>query len=165
MLDAETGIRFHSIIEKIEAGDQASLTENEKTFIRECLLQNNLFDNALRKTLNPDDFSIRDGGDPFWLEEAMEFASFVYKEEREEEICRFIKENADQILREEKEGKIIQQIDKEGNIVREYVTKEEICEAFNIIRIDNITNVLKGKQKSAYGFFWRYKSSDVKALD
>lgn len=43
----------------------------------------------------------------------------------------------------------------------EYVTKAEICEAFNIVRIDNITNVLKGRQKSAYGFFWRYKPVDV----
>ncbi|SKC52911.1 hypothetical protein SAMN06298214_1190 [Bacteroidales bacterium WCE2004] len=156
-LEAEASIRFQSVLQKIEAGDQASLTEKEKAFIRESLFQNNIFDNALRETLNPDDFSLRDGGDLFWLEEALDFASFVYKEEREEEICRFVEENADQILREGKEGKIIQQIDKDGNIVREYVTKAEICEAFNIIRIDNITNVLKGKQKSAYGFFWRYK--------
>lgn len=156
-VDAEAGIRFQSIMEKIEAGDHASLTENEKAFIRDSLLQDNLFDNALRETLNPDDFSLRDGGDLFWLEEALDFASVVYKEEREEEICRFVEENADQILREGKEGKIIQQIDKDGNIVREYVTKAEICEAFNIVRIDNITNVLKGRQKSAYGFYWRFK--------
>lgn len=164
-VDAEAGIRFQSIMEKIEAGDHASLTENEKAFIRDSLLQDNLFGNALRETLNPDDFSLREGGDPFWLEEALDFASFVYKEEREDEICRFVEENADQILREGKEGKIIQQIDKNGNVVGEYVTKEQICEAFNIVRIDNITNVLKGRQKSAYGFFWRYKPVDVNALN
>ena len=32
-----------------------------------------------------------------------------------------------------------------------------ICQAFNIERGDNIRNVLKGKQKTAYGFFWKYK--------
>ena len=110
--------------------------------------------------MNPEDFSIRVGGDLFWLEEALEYAVLTYKEEREEEIRRYVAENAIEILQQGKQGRIIQQIDSEGNLVHEYVTKEQICDAFNLIRIDNITNVLKGKQKSAYGFFWRYKPVD-----
>ena len=159
-VEEEVNARFWTILRKIEAGDQASLTEDEKTIIRDSLLQDNLFENALREIMNPDDFSIREGGDLFWLEEALDFATFVYREEREEEICRYVAENAIEILQQGKQGRIIQQIDTSGNVVHEYVTKEQICDAFNIIRIDNITNVLKGRQKSAYGFFWRYKPTD-----
>ena len=156
-LEEEVDVRFWSIMRKIEAGDQASLTDDERTIIRDSLLQDNLFDHALREIMNPDDFTIRDGGDLFWLEEALDFASFVYKEEKKEELCRYVTEHATEILQQGKQGKIIQQLDADGNVIYEYVTKEQICEAFNIIRIDNITNVLKGKQKSAYGFKWRYK--------
>lgn len=159
-VEEEVNVCFWSILRKIKAGDQASLTEGEKAIIRDSLLQDNLFDHALREIMNPDDFSICEGGDLFWLEEALDFATFVYREEREEEILRYVSENAIEILQQRKQGKIIQQIDADGNVVHEYVTKEQICDAFNIIRIDNITNVLKGKQKSAYGFFWRYKPAD-----
>lgn len=164
-VEEEVNVRFWPIMHKIEAEDQASLTEDEKTIIRESLLQDNLFDNALREIMSPNDFTIREGGDLFWLEEALDFATFAYKEEREEEICRYVAEHAIEILQQEKKGKIIQQIDAEGNVVHEYVTKEQICDAFNIIRIDNITNVLKGKQKSAYGFFWRYKPTDNSPIE
>ena len=160
-VEEEVNVRFWPILRKIEAGDQASLTEDEKMIIRDSLLQDNLFENALREIMNPDDFTIREGGDLFWLEEAQDFATFVYTEEREEEICRYVEEHATEILQQRKQGKIIQQIDADGNVIHEYVTKQQICDAFNIIRIDNITNVLKGKQKSAYGFYWRYKPTDI----
>lgn len=156
-VEEEVNVRFWPIMRKIEAGEQASLTKDEKKVIRNSLLQDNLFENALREIMNPDDFTIREGGNLFWLEEALDFAAFVYKEEREEAIYQYVAENAIEILEQGKQGKIIQQIDAGGNVVHEYVTKEQICDAFNIIRIDNITNVLKGKQKTAYGFFWRYK--------
>ena len=146
-----------TVANKIITGHQSDLTNEESNFIRSRLLDNNLFSQALREIMNPEDLSIREGADLFWLEEAMDYASFSYLDDNEESIRHFVADNTEAILHEGKRGKIIQQLDKDGKVVREYVTKEQICEAFNIIRIDNITNVLKEKQKTAYGFFWRYK--------
>lgn len=98
-----------------------------------------------------------DEEDDFMFYELLESGIWLYNEETHEIIAQYVEENADAILREAREGKIIQQIDKEGNIVREFLTWDEIREAMNIVRIDNILNVVKGRQKSAYGYFWRYK--------
>ena len=70
---------------------------------------------------------------------------------------RFVKERGRQIIEEVQSAKAIVQLDKEGNVKKEYGSILEICQAFNIERGDNIRNVLKGKQKTAYGFFWKYK--------
>lgn len=70
---------------------------------------------------------------------------------------RFVREKGRQIIEEARSAKAIVQLDKEGNAINEYGSILEICQAFNIERGDNIRNVLKGKQKTAYGFFWKYK--------
>lgn len=70
---------------------------------------------------------------------------------------QYVRKNGRQILEDARLEKAIVQIDKEGNVVKEYGSILEICQAFNIERGDNIRNVLKGKQKTAYGFFWKYK--------
>jgi GIY-YIG catalytic domain. len=70
---------------------------------------------------------------------------------------RYVRENEKQIIERARLARTIVQMDKEGNVVKEYGSILEICQAFNIERGDNIRNVLKGKQKTAYGFFWKYK--------
>ena len=60
-------------------------------------------------------------------------------------------------MRDERCKNAIVQLDKEGNVVKEFYSFNEICQAFNVPRADNVKNVLKGKQKSAYGYFWKYK--------
>lgn len=155
--EEEVSSLFDAIFQKISTGLQSSLTDDEKLVIRNCLLENNLFDSALRKVINPEDFSVNKNEDLFLLEEAIEFAVTVYMDECEEEIYGYVMENAESILMKGKRGKIIQQLDVDGQVLREFVTKEQICDAFNIIRIDNILHVLNGKQKTAYGFYWRYK--------
>jgi len=70
---------------------------------------------------------------------------------------RYIKEHGRQIVSEVQVARTIVQIDKDGNVVREYTSFIEICQAFNVPRADNVRNVLNGKQKSAYGYYWKYK--------
>lgn len=70
---------------------------------------------------------------------------------------RYVIEHGRQIISENQSARTIVQIDKEGNVVREFTSFLEICQAFNVPRADNVRNVLNGKQKSAYGFFWKYK--------
>lgn len=71
--------------------------------------------------------------------------------------AKYVRERWRQIIEESRLAEIIVQIDKEGNVIKEYSSILEICQAFNIARGDNVRNVLKGKQKTAYGFYWKYK--------
>ena len=132
-------------------------TEEELLFIRGSLFDNNIFADALRDEIDLDDLSLLEDADGFFFEEALEFAIMVYQEETEDIIQQYVEENADDILRRSKKGKIIQQLDKNGNVLREFLSNTQICEAFGILRTDNIDNVLKGRQKTAYGYYWRYK--------
>lgn len=149
---------FCFIYDKIASGQLCDLTEDEKTFIRSSLLNNNLHSNALQTVMDADTFLVEGEEDLFWLEEAIEYAQFVFNEESWTDIRRYLAENASTIIHNAKEANAILQIDDKGNIVREYLDADEIRKAFNIQRIDNITNVLKGRQKTAYGFIWRYKN-------
>lgn len=89
----------------------------------------------------------------FEIEEGLEYVEFLIKEEAKEETDSYIENNYDLIKREEN----IMQIDKDGNIVREFVSINEICHVLKLKRGDNIRNVLTGKQKTAYGYYWKYK--------
>ena len=149
---------FDSITRKFFDGVK-DFTDEERLFIQGSLLDNNLFSDALREIINLEDYSLRDDSDGVFFEDAMEYAKMVYMEEMEDIISQYMEENANEILRN-RQGKIIQQLDKDGNVVHEYWSNDQICETFNILRIDNIINVIKGRQKSAYGFYWRYKPSE-----
>ena len=69
----------------------------------------------------------------------------------------FLLENGKQIIEEIRLARTIVQLDKDGNVIKEYSSMLELCQAFNVPRGDNVRNVLNGKQKTAYGFFWKYK--------
>lgn len=58
--------------------------------------------------------------------------------------------------RSNKNKKKIIQYDLEGNFIQEWSSIIEIIKTLNI---NNITTVLKGKQKQAGGFIWRYKNT------
>ena len=93
----------------------------------------------------------------FWLEEALGYVRFLIEQETEEDAERYIMANYTKILEDERSNNVILQIDKDGTIVKEYYSFNEICQAFNVPRADNVMNVLRGKQKSAYGFLWKYR--------
>lgn len=52
-----------------------------------------------------------------------------------------------------------------GEVVNEYQSINDICEELNIVRPDNIRNVLRGKQKTAYGYIWKYKKDYEEACE
>ena len=93
----------------------------------------------------------------FYLEEHFGFIRNAIRDCSHYIAGRYVRERGKQIIEETRKAKSIVQIDKEGNVVKEYGSILEICQAFNIKRGNNIRNVLKGKQKTAYGFFWKYK--------
>lgn len=69
----------------------------------------------------------------------------------------YISKYGNQIIAKARSENAIVQIDKEGNVIKEYDSILEICQAFNIPRGDNVRNVLRGRQKTAYGYYWKYK--------
>ena len=93
----------------------------------------------------------------FEIEEGLEVIKSLINQEAKKEAEQYIKENYIQILNDERDKKAIVQIDKDGNVVKEFYSLNEICQAFNIPRADNVSHVLRGKQKTAYGYYWKYK--------
>ena len=142
-------------------GREADMTEEEKAFVKGYIETDNPFAGVADFEEMPDENPFQGDEEDFFKFEAVDYAIWLYLDETSEIIARYVAENADAILRKAREGKIIQQIDKEGNVVREFLTWDEIREAMNILRIDNILNVVKGRQKSAYGYFWRYKPVEI----
>ena len=132
-------------------------TPEEQAFIDGYIKTNNIFYHPVDPQEMIEDDSEWDDEFDDIEDESFEFAVFMYNEHMQEMIGQYVSENAEEIIRKAREGKIIQQLDKDGSVVREFNNWDEIREAFNIIRIDNILNVVKGRQKSAYGFSWRYK--------
>ena len=148
---------FDTLTDKLFHGEEDNLTEEEKAFVEGYIVQNNIFMHPGVEEMASEEEDFLDEEYDFMLEEAVDYAIWLYNEETQEIISRYIADNAAEIIRRAKQGKIIQQLDLEGNVVREFESQDEIRDALNIVRIDNIINVIKGRQKSAYGFRWRYK--------
>lgn len=149
---------FDILTEKLINGEEDTLTEEEKAFIKGYIEEDNSFVHPEYEEMVPDVASVEDEEFSFIIEDMMEHAIWLYNEETREIIAKYIAENSTNILYKAKRGKIIQQIDNEGNVVYEYESPNDIMESFSIKSMNNITNVLKGKQNTAYGFFWRYKT-------
>ena len=147
---------FESVLKKVFAKSEP-LTDDEKRFVRECLLDSDKIFHDRVKNYNLDDLSANSDDDDFWLGEVYQEFIMDFDEDAECQICQYLNENRDAVLYKRSKGRIIQQIDTEGNVVKEYTSNKEVAEALNLARIDNVLNVLKGRQKSAYGFFWKYK--------
>ena len=141
---------FDMLTEKLLQGDNGNLSEEEKAFVQRYLDEEYLFDNPVDAELDDDDFQ-------YILADEIDHAIWQYTEDSQEIIAQYISENAEEIIRKAKLGKIIQQLDLEGNIIRKFESQDEIRDTFNIRSLNNITNVIKGKQKTAYGYIWRYK--------
>lgn len=116
---------------------------------------------SLPGSFNPDDLKAldteEDSNDVFHLGEAFEEWQWQLDDSLREEIISFVNENAADILEEVREKDAICAIDKNGNIALTFYSFNEIAQHFGVVRADNVRNVLKGRQKSAYGYTWKYK--------
>lgn len=137
------------------------LTEEEIFLIKEKYCNENLF-----QTYVDDYFEGHSMNDEYenelFYDDGLPYVEKIIIEKAKEKATKIIEENYKQFIQEENDKHVIVQLDKTGNIVREFSSFNEICEAFDVPRADNVKNVLKGKQKSAYGFLWKYKRDIVK---
>ena len=72
-------------------------------------------------------------------------------------IDEYIVYNREAIIEKRTRHKIIQQLSLQGDLIKEYRSIDEVRDALSLKRVDNITNVIKGRQKTAYGYVWRKK--------
>lgn len=154
---------FNSELEVLESASEKiwrtkqPLTKEELFLITEKYPDNIWFDNLKDfdfKNLHKNRITEKR---EFYLDEHLGFIRNAIWECSQYIAARYVKENWKIIIEEARLAKSIVQIDKEGNVIKEYSSILEICQAFNIERGDNIRNVLKGKQKTAYGYIWKYK--------
>lgn len=106
------------------------------------------------------DYSIEDKDGLFWLDEAIDFAKMIFNEEHWAMIDKYIAHNRETIIEKRTRHKIVQQLSLQGDLIKEYRSIDEVREALSLTRTDNIMNVIKGRQKTAYGYVWR-RTSDV----
>ena len=135
------------------------LTQEEKYLLKEKYREQNIWQEYIDKYNFDQHKSNKDFKYEFELEEGLGIVQSLIIQEAEKEAVQYIKENYVQILNDEKDRNTIVQIDRNGNVIREFYSLNEICQFFNVPRPDNICNVLKGRQKSAYGYYWKYKKS------
>lgn len=135
------------------------LTKEEKYLLTKKYRKQNIW----QKYINKYDFDHLKKNDEdedeldFEIEEGLGVIRSLIFQEAKEDAEQYISENYIQILNDERDKKAIVQIDKNGNVIKEFNSLNEICQAFNVPRADNISNVLKGRQNTAYGYYWKYK--------
>lgn len=149
--------QFNSVYDKISNFHHENLNQEEKELIINYLLENNIFSTALNDVMNSVDYSINDEDDLFWLEEAIDFAETIFNDECRRMINEYIAHNKDEIIEKRTRHKIIQQLSLQGDLIKEYRSIDEVREALSLKRADNIMNVIKGRQKTAYGYVWKKK--------
>ncbi len=133
------------------------LTEEEKVLIRDQYKETNPFDISFYDLDNLKNNREIDYFEEALLDDYLRFVKFKIIEETQDVAVLYVRMHQDEILQEAHDKTAIVQIDKEGNVIQEYASAEEICQVFNVPRADNVRNVLKGKQKTAYGYYWKYK--------
>lgn len=133
------------------------LTQKEKYLLKEKYREQNIWQRHIDK-YDFDNLANNDETETeFMVDDALDFVRFMITEEARRDANQYIAENYAQIMDEERSKNAILQIDKDGKVVKEFYSFNDICQYFNVPRADNVRNVLKGRQKSAYGYFWKLK--------
>lgn len=136
------------------------LTEEEKIYMRDYFSRDDHMW-SIPDSFNPDDLKALDTEkyciDTIDLEEAFEEWQWQLDTAIQEEVSSFVTENAAEILEDAHDRDAICAIDEDGNVALTFQSFNEIAQHFGVVRPDNVRNVLKGRQKSAYGYFWKYK--------
>lgn len=135
------------------------LNDIEKKFCKDYLLhKDNIFSAELIDfKIDFDNLRNNNSDAQFWIDEALDFAEYNFCNSNWDRIEQYIEEHKEQILKDNLPETTIVQLDKRWNIVKEYSSSAEVREAMGRSNITNIFNVLEGKQKTAYGYIWRYK--------
>ena len=89
-----------------------------------------------------------------WLMFLVEDTADLEADELAQSVWGYVLSNSNAIL---SEGAILK-IDKDGTVIKEYASITEIMHELNLSHNRGIYNVLEGRQKTAYGYIWRWKN-------
>ena len=137
------------------------LDEDELKFCKKILRENVLQGAVTELGFDFQNLKVNSEDARFFFYEALSYAEMVFCEDNWGEIRNYIEENKEKILSEKLPETTIIQIDKNGKVVKEYVSPSEIRDELGISNLNNIYNALEGKQRHAYGYIWRYKKDLV----
>lgn len=163
---------FYSNLEEIihrAAYDPVDLDQDQFIFLRDCALPevDTEYSKYIKLTTNGQLSFYCESKEhvEFFLDEALSWLLFtvydlskVEASELARDVESYVLSNSTSIL---SEG-IIQKVDKNGIIVKEYGSINEVMHDLNLSYTTNIYNVLEGKQKTAYGYIWRWKKDSPK---
>lgn len=76
-------------------------------------------------------------------------------------LSKILKENNINVISSQEQnkklyGQIINQYDLNGNYIQSFVSAHEAANSLNKKGVSHITDVCKGKRKTAYGYIWKY---------
>ena len=115
----------------------------------------------LQIDIDSSDDKVDDDLEDFLIDETYSWLTFAVNEieecERDEvyrSIWDYVLSNSAAILSE----RAILKMDKEGHIIKEYESITEVMHDLNLSYSANIYYALEGKQKTAYGFVWKWKN-------
>ena len=146
---------YQQIIDKL-LNTNEKLTNEEMYFIKEKYKDKNIWQRMIDE-FDFDDYSHNSEDKfEFLVDDAIPMIKCIIETDTEEEVANYVYSNIDRLLSETND-KVILKINRLGEVVKEYQSINEICEELNIVRPDNIRNVLRGQQKTAYGYIWKYK--------
>jgi len=132
-----------------------SLTPAELHFVKEKFREKNIWHNSIDK-FDFHDYNQNSYDDwLFLVDDVLPMIECIIKTDTKEEVLQYVYNNAEEIFKDANE-KTILRINEYGDI-KEFKSINDICEDMKVDRPDNIRNVLRGKQKKAYDFFWIYK--------
>ena len=138
------------------------LNEEQASFVREAAMPGIPPEYSQYIELSDDDtLNLLEAAEEIYAEEAFDWLMFSIKDLADiessvlaREVESYVLSNATSIL---SEG-IIQKVDKDGTVVKEYGSITDVMHDLNLSYTTNIYNVLEGRQKTAYGFLWRWKN-------
>lgn len=145
---------YNKIWKKLSNKDE-SLTPAELYFVKEKFREKNIWQNCIDRF----DFNnYNNNSDDDWIflvDDVLPMIKCIIETDTKEEVLHYVFDNADELFKNAND-KAILRISEYGDI-REYQSINDICEDMKLDRPDNIRNVLRGKQKKAYNYFWKYK--------
>lgn len=146
---------YDLIMEKITETFEP-LTHKEHKIIKKDFIEENYF--GLPKTVCLRKLSASRLNDAtlFGIGQCYSWIKFKKEEEAEAIAYDIVTENRKEILEKYLDHRAIVKLDKDGNIIKKYYSLNEVAQEYNVPRAANVWNVLKGKQKTAYGYHWAY---------
>lgn len=145
-------------IENKLLGKKEKLTPAELFIVKQKYREKNIWRDCF-DNFNFEDYSLNSDDEyDFMIDEALPMIKCIIETDTKTDVSRYVWDNADEIFNDSND-KTILKINELGEIVKEYGSLNDICDDLKIVRPDNIRYVLKGKQKTAYGYFWMYKKN------